>query len=230
MILGEDGQKMSKSRGNVINPDDIIMEYGADTLRLYIMFIGDFEKAAPWSQNAVKGCKRFLDRVWNLSEIRLDGDEQSTAHELAINRTIKKVGGDIENLKFNTAIAALMSLVNEFYEKAPTRGDIKTLLTLLSPFAPHISEELWEYQGFSGTAARQAWPEYDESKTIEPECEIAVQVGGKLRSTVKVALDADDAAVLNAAVSDEKIDRIIAGKEITRTIIVKNKLINIIVK
>ena len=255
MILGEDDQKMSKSRGNVINPDSIINEYGADTLRLYIMFIGDFEKAAPWSQNAVKGCKRFLDRIWNLAETRIsdsahfsesdaggsdkqedgdtfrDGDDRiSQAHEKAIHRAIRKVGDDIENLKMNTAIATLMALVNDFYETAPSRGDMKILLALLSPFAPHITEELWECQGFDGYAAEQTWPEYDESKTIEAECEIAVQIGGKLRSTIIVPFDSDDETVLNAAVSDEKINRIISGKEIVRTIIVSNKIINLIVK
>jgi len=230
MILGEDGQKMSKSRGNVINPDDIIKEYGTDTLRLYIMFIGDFEKTALWSQQAVKGCKRFLDRIWNLAEKRIDGkDEISSVHEAAIHRAIKKVGNDIENLKFNTAIATLMSLVNDYYETRPTRGDVKVLLTMLSPFAPHVTEELWETQGFAGYAAGQQWPEYDESKTIEAEREIAVQIGGKLRGTVIVPMDSDDDTVLNAAISDEKIKRIIEGKTIVRKIIVKNKLINLIV-
>ena len=230
MILGEDGQKMSKSRGNVINPDDIVKEFGADTLRLYIMFIGDFEKAAPWSQKAVKGCKRFLDRVWNLAEASLDGDGISAAHELAIHRAIKKVGADIENLKFNTAIATLMSLVNDFYGTKPSKCDIKTLLTLLSPFAPHIAEELWEYQGFKGYASTQPWPVYDETKTIEAECEIAVQICGKLRSTVKVPLDSADEIILAAAKADDKISRLIEGKEIIRVIVVKNKIINLIVK
>ena len=229
-ILGENSQKMSKSRGNVINPDDITKEFGADTLRLYIMFIGDFEKTAPWSQKAVKGCKRFLDRIWNLAENRLDGDGLSAANLTAIHRAIKKVDGDIENLKFNTAIATLMALVNDFYDNAPTRGDLKVLLTLLSPFAPHIAEELWEMQGFEGSASCQAWPQYDESKTLDAECEIAVQIGGKLRGTVRVALDSDEETVLNAAVTDERIARLIAGKEIVRKIVVKNKLINLIVK
>lgn len=231
MILGEDGQKMSKSRGNVINPNDIVDEFGADTLRLYIMFIGDFEKAAPWSSNAVKGCKRFLDRVWNLAETPLAGDETySAGNERAIHRTIKKVGEDIENMKFNTAIATLMSLVNVFSDTAPSRGDIKALLSLLSPFAPHIAEELWEVQGFEGIACQAKWPEYDESKTLESARELAVQVGGKLKTTVMVPNDAEDAVVLEAAKNDEKIKKLIDGKEIIRTIIVKNKLINLIVK
>jgi leucyl-tRNA synthetase len=231
MILGEDGQKMSKSRGNVINPNDIVSEFGADTLRLYIMFIGDFEKAAPWSSNAVKGCKRFLDRVWNLSENRLNGDESySKANEGAVHRAIKKVGDDIENMKFNTAIATLMALVNDFYEKTPSRGDIRTLLTLLSPFAPHVAEELWEIQGFGGMACRAAWPAYDAGKTIEAEREIAVQVGGKLKATVTVPTDADDETVLQAAMANEKIQKLVEGKDVIRTIVVKNKLVNLIVK
>ena len=231
MILGEDGQKMSKSRGNVINPDEIINEFGTDTLRLYIMFIGDFEKTAHWSQNAVKGCKRFLDRVWNLSENRISsGEEISSSHEMAIHRAIKKVGGDIENLKFNTAIATLMALVNDYYETAPSRGDIKALLTLLSPFAPHIAEELWEAQGYVGYAANASWPSYDESKTVDSMREIAVQIGGKLRGTVIVPADSDDDAILHAAVSDDKISRLIENREIVRKIIVKNKLINLILK
>ncbi len=232
MILGEDGQKMSKSRGNVINPNDIVDEFGADTLRLYIMFIGDFEKAAPWSSNAVKGCKRFLDRIWNLAETRLSGDANSysLANESAVHRTIKKVSDDIESMKFNTAIAALMALVNEFYDKAPSRADVKALLTLLSPFAPHIAEELWEIQGFGGFACQAEWPSYDESKMIEAEREIAVQVGGKLKTTIMVPNDADDTTVIEAAKADDKIKRLIDGKEVLRTIIVKNKLINLIVK
>ncbi|MCL2424727.1 MAG: leucine--tRNA ligase [Oscillospiraceae bacterium] len=242
MILGEDGQKMSKSRGNVLNPDDIIAEYGADTLRLYIMFIGDFEKTAPWSQTSVKGCKRFLDRVWNLTianlgnndaispEASLDDASFSSEHETAVHRTIKKVGSDIENLKFNTAIASLMSLVNDFYNKAPNRADIKALLMLLSPFAPHISEELWELQRFDGCASEQEWPKYDESKTVDSNVVIAVQVMGKLRSTINVPLDSTDETVIDAATSDEKIARYIEGKEIMRKIVVKNKLINLIVK
>jgi leucyl-tRNA synthetase len=231
MIQGEDGQKMSKSRGNVINPNDYISEYGADTLRLYIMFIGDFEKAAPWSSTAVKGCKRFLDRIWNLAETRLSGDGSYSEHnERAIHRAVKKVGDDIESMKFNTAIATLMALVNEFYDKTPSRGDIKTLLTLLSPFAPHIAEELWEIQGFGGFACQAAWPSFDESKTIEAQREIAVQVGGKLKSTVIVPNDAEDETVIEAAKADEKIRKLIEGKEIIRTIVVKNKLINLIIK
>jgi len=234
-ILGEDGQKMSKSRGNVVNPDDIVEEYGADTLRLYIMFIGDFEKAAPWSQTAVKGCKRFLDRVWNLAETKIEGQSTAIAdvspeHETAIHRTVKKVGNDIEVLKFNTAIAALMTLVNDFYTKPPNRAEIRILLTVLSPFAPHITEELWELQDFDGYASEQEWPEYDEDKTLESSIEMAVQVMGKLRGTIVVPIDSSDEFVVNTAKSDEKITKHIDGKEILRTIVVKNKLINLIIK
>lgn len=231
MILGEGGEKMSKSRGNVINPNDIVNEFGADTLRLYIMFIGDFEKAAPWSSTAVKGCKRFLDRVWNLAEAKLPGDDSySKANEASVHRTIKKVAEDIESMKFNTAIAALMALINEFYEKAPSRGDIKALLAMLSPFAPHVAEELWEIQGFGGMVCEAKWPEYDESKTVESEKEIAVQIGGKLKTTVVVPMDAPDEKVLEIATADEKIARLMEGMQIVRTIVVKNKLINLILK
>ena len=230
MILGEDGQKMSKSRGNVINPNDVVDEFGADTLRLYIMFIGDFEKAAPWSTNAVKGCKRFLDRVWNLAENPAEGDEISAAHEKLVHRTIRKVGEDIENMKFNTAIAAMMTLVNAFYETKPSRGDLRVLLTLLSPFAPHIAEELWEIQKFEGLASLAPWPAYDESKTVDADREIAVQVGGKLKTTVTVPTDCDDDTAIAAAVADEKIKRLMEGKQLVRTIVVKNKLVNLILK
>ncbi|MCM1148909.1 MAG: leucine--tRNA ligase [Butyricicoccus sp.] len=231
MILGEGGEKMSKSRGNVVNPNDIVDQYGADTLRLYIMFIGDFEKAAPWNDNAVKGCKRFLDRIWNLAEKRVDGDEgYSAANEKEVHRAVKKVGEDIESLKFNTAIAAMMSLVNQFCDNAPSRGDIKTLLTLLSPFAPHIAEELWQLQGFAGLACEQSWPVYDESKLADNEKEIAVQVNGKLRSTVVIPVDAGDEAILEIVYKNEKIARLMEGMQVVKTIIVKNKLVNLILK
>jgi leucyl-tRNA synthetase len=223
---------MSKSRGNVINPNDTVTQFGADTLRLYIMFIGDFEKTATWSTNAVKGCKRFLDRVWNLAEKPLNGsaDAYSPAHEKAIHRAIKKIGGDIETMKFNTAIAALMSLVNDFYETPPSRGDTRALLTLLSPFAPHIAEELWELQGLEGTADGDGWPEYDEAKTLDDDIEIAVQIGGKLKGTVSAARGSGEDTVLAAALADDRIARLTAGKDIARVIYVKDKLINLIVK
>ncbi len=231
MILGEGGEKMSKSRGNVVNPDDVVKSYGADTLRLYIMFIGDFEQAAAWSDNAVKGCKRFLDRIWNLAETRIDGPETcSHANEAAVHRTIKKVGEDIEAMKFNTAIAAMMGLVNDFYDHAPSRGDIKALLQLLSPFAPHIAEELWERQGFEGCASTSAWPKYDESKMTESEKEIAVQINGKLRATATVPVDADDETVLAIVKAQEKVARALEGMEIVKSIVIRNKLVNLILR
>ncbi|MEG0875704.1 MAG: leucine--tRNA ligase [Oscillospiraceae bacterium] len=230
MILGEGGDKMSKSRGNVVNPNDIIDEYGADTLRLYIMFIGDFEKAVPWSSTAVKGCKRFLDRIWNLAETPLQGDEMSKPNEAEVHRAIKKVGEDIENMKFNTAIATLMALVNTFYENKPSRGDIRALLLLLSPFAPHIADELWEIQGFKGICCAQPWPEFDEAKTIDADKEIAVQVGGKLKATVIIPVDAEDETVVGIACANEKIAKLLEGMDIIKTIVVKNKLVNLIIK
>ena len=223
--------KMSKSLGNVVNPDSVVKEFGADTLRLYIMFIGDFEKAAPWNPSAVKGCKRFLDRVWALAENRIDGDESySAANEKEIHRTIKKVGEDIESMKFNTAIACMMTLVNKFYESAPSRGDIKALLALLSPFAPHMVEELWEIQGFEGIASTAPWPEYDLAKTLDDEKEIAVQVNGKLRGTVTVPADCEDAVAVETAMADPKVKKFTDGMQVVKTIVVKNKLVNIIVK
>ena len=234
MILGEGGEKMSKSRGNVVNPDDIIQAYGADTLRMYIMFIGDFEKAAAWSDNAVKGCKRFLDRVWNLSESCTDDGAYTPANEAGIHRTIKKVSDDIEAMKFNTAIAAMMALVNDFYANGCSKGDMKTLLLLLSPFAPHMCEELWETMGFAAAEGRMAcqmsWPAYDESKTVASSVEMAVQVQGKLRGTINVPADSEEAAVVEAAKAVDKVARAIEGMEIVKVIHVKNKLVNLIVK
>ena len=230
MILGEGGEKMSKSRGNVVNPNDIVEQYGADTLRVYIMFIGDFTKAAAWSSNAVAGCRRFLDRVWNLASEPLTGDEISRDNEKEIHRTIQKVSSDIDEMKFNTAIAQLMSLVNQFYAKKPTRGDIRVLLQLLSPFAPHICEELWQIQGFEGLASEAEWPEHDEAKMADTEKTIAVQVNGKLRSTVVVPADSNVEVVSAAALADKKIAGYVEGMEIVKTINVPNKLINFILK
>ncbi len=230
MILGEGGVKMSKSRGNEVNPNDVVAMYGTDTLRLYTKFIGAYEKAAAWSDNAVKGCKRFLDRIWALGEEPLTGDDLSAANEAAVHRTIQKVSQDIEEMKFNTAIAAMMTLVNQFYDTKPSRGDMKILLLLLSPFAPHFAEELWEIQGFPGRAMSQPWPEYDPAKTVEATKELAVQINGKLRSTVTVSADADDDAVIAAAKEDGKVQRAMEGMEIVRAIVVKNKLINLILK
>ena len=230
MILGEGGEKMSKSRGNVVNPNDIVEQYGADTLRVYIMFIGDFTKAAGWSSNAVAGCRRFLDRVWNLASEPLTGDEISRDNEKEIHRAIQKVSSDIDEMKFNTAIAQLMSLVNQFYSKKPTRGDIRVLLQLLSPFAPHICEELWQIQGFEGLASEAEWPEHDEAKMVDTEKTIAVQINGKLRSTVVVPADSTVEVVSAAALADKKIAGYMEGMEIVKTINVSNKLINFILK
>ncbi len=230
MILGEGGEKMSKSRGNVINPNDIIEQFGADTMRTYIMFIGDFEKAAAWSANAVKGCKRFLDRVWNLSEMEHTGEDYSKANEAAVHKAIKKVSEDIEAMKFNTAIAALMALVNDYYANGASRGDMRALLLMLSPFAPHICEEMWENMGFGGQVSAQSWPEYDESKTVADTVEMAVQVGGKLRGTIQVALDSDQETVVATAKENEKVARFVEGMEIVKVIHVPNKLVNLIVK
>ena len=234
MILGEGGEKMSKSRGNVVNPNDVVAEYGADTMRLYIMFIGDFEKAAAWSAKAVKGCKRFLDRVWNLSEQLTDGKGYTPANESAIHKTIQKVAGDIEAMKFNTAIAALMALVNDFYANGCSRDDFAALLLMLSPFAPHMVEELWENLGFAaekgGMACQQSWPAYDASKTVATEVNMAVQVGGKLRATITVPLDSEQDDVVAEAMKDPKVQKFTADMDIVKVILVKNKLVNLIVK
>ena len=234
MILGEGGEKMSKSRGNVVNPNDIVDQYGADTMRLHIMFIGDFEKAVTWSNEAVKGSKRFLDRCWNLMDIAKDDLNVSEKNEPIIHKTIKKVTEDIDSLKMNTAIAALMTMVNEFYANGLTKGDLEQLMLLLSPFAPHITEEMWELTGFAARYGKMAmqmpWPKFDETKTVASHHEMAVQVNGKLRSTIVVPADADDQTVIDAACADEKIRRQMEGMQLVKTIVVKNKLINLILK
>ena len=230
MILGEGGEKMSKSRGNVVNPNDVVDQYGADTMRTYIMFIGDFEKAAAWSDNAVKGCKRFLDRIWNLADQVKDADAYGKDNEAAVHKTIKKVSDDIENMKFNTAIAALMSLTNQFYDKGVNKAEFKTMLQLLSPFAPHMADELWERFGFEGMACTSSWPVYDESKTVASEVTIAVQVGGKLKTTVTVPTDSEQDAVLAVVTADSKIQKLMEGKDLVKVIHVPNKLMNLILK
>ena len=230
MILGEGGEKMSKSRGNVVNPNDVVDQYGADTMRTYIMFIGDFEKAAAWSDNAVKGCKRFLDRIWNLADQVKDADAYGKDNEAAVHKTIKKVSDDIENMKFNTAIAALMSLTNQFYDKGVNKAEFKTMLQLLSPFAPHMADELWERFGFEGMACTSRWPVYDESKTVASEVTIAVQVGGKLKTTVTVPTDSEQDAVLAVVTADSKIQKLMEGKDLVKVIHVPNKLMNLILK
>ena len=230
MILGEGGEKMSKSRGNVVNPNDVVAQYGADTMRMYIMFIGDFEKAAAWSDNAVKGCKRFLDRIWNLAEQVTPAEAYGKENEALLHKTIKKVSDDIENMKFNTAIAALMTLTNQFYDKGVNQAEFRTMLQLLSPFAPHMADELWERFGWEGMASTSAWPAYDESKTVASEVTIAVQVGGKLNTTVTVATDSDQDAVLAAVTAEAKIAKLMEGKELVKVIHVPKKLVNLILK
>ena len=234
MILGEGGEKMSKSRGNVVNPNDIVAQYGADTMRLYIMFVGDFEKAAIWSTEAVKGSKRFLDRVWNLAESASDSGDATPANEPALHRAIKKVTEDVNSLKMNTAIAAMMTLVNELAANGCSRGDMRILLLLLNPFAPHITEELWERLGFAAQTGRmacqEAWPQYDESKTVAQTVDMAVQVNGKLKGAVAMPPDSEQEAVVKAALELEKVRRATEGMKIVKTILVKNRLVNLIVK
>ncbi len=228
MILGSNGEKMSKSRGNVVNPDDIIRDYGADTLRTYEMFIGAFDLSAAWSEDGVKGCRRFLERVWKLQDILTDGDEYSKDLEIKMHQTIKKVSGDFENLKYNTAIAAMMALINEFYKKnAVTKGEMKTLLTLLNPVAPHITEEIWESIGYEGRIYQMTWPEYDEAKTIESTIEIAVQINGKTKATLAIARDEDKDQVI--AKAKETIADKLTGNVI-KEIYVPGRIVNIVMK
>ena len=231
MILGENGEKMSKSRGNVINPDDVVAEYGADTLRLYEMFIGDFEKAAPWSTQSIKGCKRFLDRVWGLADQIVPGEGYRPELESAIHRTIKKVGEDIEVLKHNTAIAAMMSLVNDFYAAGgATKDEFGTLLVLLNPFAPHITEELWQHCGFEGQIAHAAWPVYDEAKCVESTVEVLVQLNGKPKARLNLAAGLDAAATLAAVKAAPEVAALLEGKTLVKEIAVPGKLVNLVVK
>lgn len=230
MILGENNEKMSKSRGNVINPDDIVNEFGADTLRTYEMFIGAFELSASWSMEGVKGCRKFLERVWKLQDMLIDGDAYRPNLETKLHQTIKKVSNDFENLKFNTAIAAMMSLVNDFYkEKSITKAEYATLLLLLNPVAPHMTEELWE-SIYGGRAYQQKWPEYDEAKTVEANVEIAVQINGKVKATLGVALDEDEASVKEKAHALPVIADLMAGKNVVKEIYVKGRILNIVVK
>lgn len=232
MILGENGEKMSKSRGNVVNPDDIINEYGADTMRLYEMFIGDFEKAAPWSSSSIKGCKRFLERIWGLMDGVIDSDEYRDKLVAPMHRTIKKVSADIEEMKFNTAIAALMSLINTISEidGKVTRGELKTILLLLSPFAPHLCEEMWEQMNYGGTINDQKWPEYDESKCVDNEVEIVVQINGKIRARLNVSVDEAQDSVIEKAKQNEKVAAEISGKTVVKELYVKGKLVNIVIR
>ena len=230
MILGENNEKMSKSRGNVINPDDIVNEFGADTLRTYAMFIGAFELSASWSMEGVKGCRKFLERVWKLQDMLIEGDSYRENLETKIHQTIKKVSNDFENLKFNTAIAAMMSLVNDFYkEKSINKAEYATLILLLNPVAPHMTEELWE-SIYGGRAYQQKWPEYEEAKTVESNVEIAVQINGKVKATLGVALDEDEESVKAKAHAIPAIAELMAGKNVVKEVYVKGRILNIVVK
>ena len=231
LILGPDGEKMSKSKGNVIDPNEVVDQFGADVLRAYVLFMGDYEKAAPWSDTAVKGCKRFVDRIWGMTEIMTEGDSYSKELESIMHKTVKKVTSDIENLKYNTAIAALMTLTNEIYNKgAINKAELKTYITLLNPFVPHVTEEIWQVAGFEGMLNQTSWPTYDEAKCVDNEIEIAVQINGKVREKLVVAADADNDTVIAAAKALEKVAAAIDGMTIVKELYVKGRLVNIVVK
>ena len=232
MILGENGEKMSKSRGNVVNPDEIVDEYGADTMRLYEMFIGDFEKAAPWSKASIRGCRRFVERYWNLQSVIIDGDKIRPELEGAFNKAIKKVGEDIENIKFNTAIATLMALINDISNvKSINKEELRIFSILLNPFAPHVTEEVYEACKLgNGILAEAEWPEYDESKCVDESVEIVVQVNGKIKAKLNIPVNADKDAVLDLAKNDENVKKAIDGMKIIKEIVVPKKLVNLVVK
>mgnify|MGYP002625927087 CR=1 FL=1 len=231
LILGPDGEKMSKSRGNVVDPNDVVREYGADVLRLYVLFMGDYEKAAPWSDSSVKGCKRFIDRVWALQDKLTDGDEYSDRLRTPMHKTIKKVSEDIEAMKFNTAIAAMMSLLNEIYEVGSiNKSEFRDLLIMLNPFAPHITEELYQIIGCEGVLNEQQWVSFDEALCVDKTVEIVVQINGKLKSRINIALDEPKDEVLAKAKADEAVAKAIEGKNIVKEIYVPNKLVNIVAK
>ena len=232
LILGPDGVKMSKSRGNVIDPNEVVESYGADVLRTYVLFMGDYEKAAPWSENSVKGCKRFIDRVWNLQEMLIDGDAYSEKLESAFHKTVKKVSEDIEQLKYNTAIAAMMTLLNAIYDAGSiNRAELRTFLLMLNPFAPHVTEEMWATLGYGEMLAKDGvWPGFDEAKCVDATIEIAVQVNGKLRSKLTVPADIAAADAIAAAKADEKTQTFLDGKTVVKEIYVPGKLVNLVVK
>ena len=231
LILGPDGDKMSKSKGNVVDPNEVVDELGADVLRTYVLFMGDYEKAAPWSKSSVKGCKRFIDRVWALQDILVEGDSYSKELESDFHKTIKKVSEDIENMKFNTAIAALMTLLNKIYDKgAVNTAELKTFVTLLNPFAPHVTEEIWAQHNFGGMLANGSWVDYDEAKCIDDEIEIVAQINGKVRSKIMIPADMEQADVIALAKQDDKIAEAIDGKTIVKEIYVKGRLVNIVVR
>ena len=231
MILGENNEKMSKSRGNVVNPDEVVDEFGADAFRTYEMFIGAFDQSTPWSQQGLKGCYKFLERVWNLQDIMTDEAGYSSDLEKNVHKTIKKVSEDIERMKFNTAIATLMSLVNDFYKKRSiTKGEFIAFITLLNPVAPHLTEELWEMYGNGGLLSISAWPTFDEDKTVDDEIEIAVQINGKVRDKIIISAGLDRAGTEAAALDTDTVKALIDGKQIVKVIPVPDKLINIVVR
>ena len=231
MILGTNGEKMSKSKGNVINPDDIVKEFGADAFRVYEMFMGPFDQTAPWSMESIRGCMKFLDRVWNMQDFLVEGDEYSERFEKMMHKAIQKVSNDIEEMKFNTSVATFMTMVNEFYKaKTINKAEYKTFLQLLNPFAPHMTEEIYERIGEKDTIANTKWTEYDEAKTIEDKIEIPVQLNGKLKATISITRDADKDEVKQAIDANETIQNALAGKNVVKEIYVKNKIYNIVVK
>ncbi len=229
LILGPDGVKMSKSRGNVIDPNEVVDVYGADVLRTYVLFMGDYEQAAPWSESSVKGCKRFIDRLWKLQEILVDGEDYSDALSSAMHKTIKKVSEDIEQMKFNTAIAAVMTLLNKIYDNGSiNRAELKDLILIVNPFAPHITEEIWQQVGFDGMLNEAEWPSFDEAKTVDNTVEIVLQHMGKVRSRITIPVDMPQDEVIALAKQDEKIAAAIEGKTIKKEIYVPGKLVNIV--
>ena len=231
MILGANGEKMSKSRGNVVNPDDIINQYGADTMRLYEMFIGDFEKSAPWNSDSIKGCKRFLERIWSLQDVVTPEEGYSPELESGFHKVIKKVTEDIENLKFNTAIAAMMALLNDIAAKGSiTRGELRTWLSLLSPFAPHIADEMWELLGFEGMACTSPWPAYDEAKCKDATVEIVAQVCGKIKARLTIPADATKEEAMALAMKEPAMEAALQGKTVVKEIFVPGKLLNVVAK
>lgn len=231
LILGPDGDKMSKSKGNVVDPNDVVDEYGADVLRTYVLFMGDYEKAAPWSKSSVKGCKRFIDRVWALQDILTEGDGYSKELESAFHKTIKKVSEDIEGMKFNTAIAALMTLLNDIYNKGSiNNAELKTFVTLLNPFAPHVTEEIWAAQNYGGMLANGHWVDYDEAKCVDDEIEIVAQINGKVRAKLMIPAEIEAAEAIELAKKDPTIAAAIEGKNVVKEIYVKGRLVNIVVK
>ena len=231
LILGPDGDKMSKSKGNVVDPNDVVDEYGADVLRTYVLFMGDYEKAAPWSKSSVKGCKRFIDRVWALQDILTEGDGYSKELESAFHKTIKKVSEDIEGMKFNTAIAALMTLLNDIYNKGSiNNAELKTFVTLLNPFAPHVTEEIWAAQNYGGMLANGHWVDFDEAKCIDDEIEIVAQINGKVRAKLMIPAEIDSAEAIELAKKDPAIAAAIEGRNVVKELYVKGRLVNIVVK